>query len=527
MLEFTKQFDILSINTKLYTNGNESLKTKVGGILSIAIIILGITGFLFYLSKIITRSELSVSLNKIYTPESIYYLNTSNSIFAFRIADRFGNVVNDTYYSAVAQNWKYFFTKDENGINKISYNFDNLKVSRCENIKINSTEFNTVYSKFDVSRHWCLDPGQIIEIKNPYGGSIDYSYINIYFTHCTHLGDQCEKPDKIDNYLTSYLADIFFTSYYVDNYNYDEPLQPYIYTFSEFSSSAYFKRIFYEIKTLYHISDDGIVLPESKERSKVSFENYKNIIDFRNSNINGGKVLFQFSYIFNTNGFKETYHRSYKKIQNLLAEIGGFLNFIKLMCFSIMVVYTDIIYIPLIYQGYSLYLDENLNNKINSSSIQILNKNKKISYFENIRNSMSNANMDRLSNPRHTPNSEKEFRCDIKKSSFPSKKEILRNYIPFCKNKIISKEFKIFLAAKKKLIFNYLNVSSLIRVQNELCIIKHMLLKSKKDENQFNSAVSIVRLSENEKKHSYIDYQIENDIENNFFCNIEKYLKDS
>jgi hypothetical protein len=527
MLEFTKQFDLLSSNTRLYINGQKSLITKVGGILSILIIIIGLIGFFFYLSKIINRSEPSVSLNKIYTPESIYYLNTSESMFAFRIADRFGNVLNDTYYTPVAQHWKYFFTNDENGIKKISYKFDNLKVSKCENIKINSTEFNRVYSNFDVSRHWCLDPEQIIEIKNPYGGALDYSYINIYFTHCTHLGDKCEKPDKIDNYLTSYLADIFFTSYYVDNYNYEEPLQPYIYTFNEFSSSAYFKRIFYEIKTLDHISDDGIVLPESKERSKISIENYKNIIDFRNTNINGGKVLFQFSYIFNTNGFKETYYRNYKKIQNLLAEIGGFLNFIKLVCFCFMVFYTEVIYIPLIYQGYSFYFDENLDNKSKNSSMQIFNKNRKIPYLENFRNSLTNIPMTRLSNPRYTPTNENENHCDIKISPLPSNFKILKNYLLCWKNKILSREAKIFLAAKKKLISNYLNVSSLIRIRNELNLIKYMLLKSKKEENQFSFAVNIVRLSKNEQNYSYSDYQIPYDFDNNFNNVIEKYFKDS
>ena len=98
------------------------------------------------------------------------------------------------------------------------------------------------------------------------------------------------------------------TSYYADNYNYETPLQPYTYTLVEFSSSAFFKRIFYEIKTLDHFSDDGIITPDVKTRSKIGLENFKSIFDFRNTDMNGGKVLFQFTYSFNMNGFKETYH---------------------------------------------------------------------------------------------------------------------------------------------------------------------------------------------------------------------------
>lgn len=533
MFEFTKHLDILSSNIRFFLNGHKSLKTKFGGFLSFSIIILGLVGFFFYLSKIIDRSEPTVSMNKIYTPESIYYLNTTESVFAFRLADRLGNVINDTYYTPIAQHWKYFYVKDDKGNMKMNFNFTNLKFSKCESLNLNTPEFNEVYQKKDLSRHWCLNPGQIIEIKNPFGGNSDYSYINIYFTHCTHLGAQCEKRDKIDNFLTSYIAELFFKSYYVDNFNYQEPLQPYIYTFNEFSSSAFFKRIFYEIKTLEHFSDDGLVVPDEKTRSKFSVENLKSIFDYRNTDMNGGKLLFQFTYTFNTNGFKETYYRSYKKIQNLLAEIGGFLNFIKLVCLGFMLIYTEVIYVPLVYEGYSFYLDENVS-KNNHSSIQIFNKNLTSNNpnIENFRNSNNNSPMTKLSRiPQHFISKKNDVVPEVKKKSLPSNYEIFKNYFKCGQNK--SLDYKIFLEAKKKLISIYLNVSSLIGLRNELNLIKLMLLKSKKDENMFRSAVNIVRLSENENfENNYSNYygQIVNETELgqdniNLQTNIHKYLK--
>lgn len=506
MLDFIKHCDLLSSNTSLYLNGHKSLKNKLGGILTINIFILGLILFFFYFSKIIDRIDPSVSMNKVYTPESKYYLNTSESIFGFTILDRMAGFVNETYYTPVVQHWKYTFNTDDSGVRKLSYKIENLNFSKCDQIKINSTEFTRVYSKLDLSNNWCLDPGQIIEIKNPYAGAIDYSYINVIFTHCTHLGEKCEKKEKIEDVLTSYIANIFFTSYYVDNLNYEEPLQPYGYFFSEFSSSAYYKRIFHEIKTLDHISDGGFVLSDSKKQSKIALEDIKSVFDFRNSEINGGKVLFQFSYIFNKNSFKDTYYRSYKKIQMLLAEVGGFLNFIKSVGLLFVFVYTEIIYIPLTYNGFSFYLDENSQSgtKINDSLVYIVKKNINFPNLENNVNCSFNAPRKSVYNLRNNTLNENKIHNDPKLSQLPSSCEILKNYVICWRKKLLNVNSKTFLAAKKKLISNYLNISSLIRMHNELSILKQMLFKSKKDQSEFSSAVKMIRIKENEENSQSI-----------------------
>ena len=70
----------------------------------------------------------------------------------------------------------------------------------------------------------------------------------------------------------------------------------------------------------------------------------------------------------NSEGFKETYTLSYKKIQNLLAEIGGFLNFIRIIFTTILFVNWEIMFTPIAYRGYSYYLD---NNKINNAQSSV------------------------------------------------------------------------------------------------------------------------------------------------------------
>ena len=120
MLDFIKHCDLLSSNTSLYLNGHKSLKNKLGGILTINIFILGLILFFFYFSKIIDRIDPSVSMNKVYTPESKYYLNTSETVFGFSILDRVGGYVNETYYNPVVQQCKFTFNTDDCGVRKMS-----------------------------------------------------------------------------------------------------------------------------------------------------------------------------------------------------------------------------------------------------------------------------------------------------------------------------------------------------------------------------------------------------------------------
>jgi len=72
------------------------------------------------------------------------------------------------------------------------------------------------------------------------------------------------------------------------------------------------------------------------------FESSKTIIDFRDSIFKGGKLLMQFTFTFNENGIQENYDRSYKKFQNILAEVGGLIQFVKIIFSFFVYLYTEI-----------------------------------------------------------------------------------------------------------------------------------------------------------------------------------------
>ncbi len=130
-LEFFKEIDFLSYEPKLYLKGRQKLKNKLGALLSILMIVVGLAGFFYFFSKVLERSDPFVSMNKVFAYESNYTMNTSETIFAFRITNRIGQVVDDTYYTAIAQYWKYVYSKDENGNDVFTNKVQDLKVTKC------------------------------------------------------------------------------------------------------------------------------------------------------------------------------------------------------------------------------------------------------------------------------------------------------------------------------------------------------------------------------------------------------------
>jgi hypothetical protein len=358
MSEKIKDLDYLSNKTHLFLNGSCRNKTIFGGVLSIILFLIGTAATFYMFYKIIKREDPTVYQNRIFQNTVNFTINTTENVIAIGIVDFTGVEIDDNSFSVSAQ-MMYYKAKS---VSIDNYSFDKdvkpLKISKCgENYKLNSTEFNNLYASFNFYNYYCLDPGQVLTIENSFGFSSDFSYLNLYITSCNHSSD-CKKKEISDKNLNAFYVALISTQYTADNQNFKEPLQPYIFRYVELSSSTIYKRSYLDLKTLNYISDNGLFSTDKVQYNKAAFDKVKTTTDFRFVEINKAKIYYQLSLSLNSEGMHDTYFRNYLKIPTILANVGGFLNILKLFSTFFTYYFSEVSFVQTIFSNYFIFSGE-------------------------------------------------------------------------------------------------------------------------------------------------------------------------
>jgi hypothetical protein len=405
MSDKIKHLDYLSRNTQLYFDGSTRYKSTFGGVISILLTLIGGACLIYMFTKIVNREEPVVYENRIFRNSSSYTLNTSENVIAFALVDKGGNEMDDTIFSVYASMFYYKLSPVELGSKKLVLKGENrtIKISKCgRDYKLNSSEFDILYSSFDFSNYYCLDPGQIIKIENPFGFSNDFSYLNLFFTRCNDKPD-CKNSTVSDDVLSSYYVGLISTKYHADNQNFDQPLKPYSFRFTELSSSTVFKRIYYDLKNLNYASDNGLFLTDKVLYNKTTFDKTRISSDFGYKEYNNAKLYLQLTFSFSPEGFHDDYYRNYLKVPSMLAYVGGFLNILKIICSISLCIFYEVSFVSTIFSQYLIYINEDANvgeKKVSSRGrnliLENLDNSEKFNLNFTNKNQMDIENLDKI-----------------------------------------------------------------------------------------------------------------------------------
>jgi hypothetical protein len=418
-----------------------------------------ICGFSYLLNKILKREEPSVSMSSQYNNQGFLLINTSETLIAFCAIDALGIPLDYSYYSPVAQSWTYY--KLFNGtVYKDSYDKTNLKVAECsERHRLKGSKYENLYDKIDLTGHYCFEPNQTLNIQSPFGSFTNYTYINLYITYCSG-NENCANSTVIEKMMTSYYFRFVSVGYFLNNNNFEEPFQPFLDIWSDMSSSAFFKRSYYYLKNIIYNSDNGIVLNDNTEEHKTVYDSDKTIMDFRDSKIQNAKILYQFTITFNSQGIEDTIKRTYKKIQNIMAEIGGFVNALRLISMVLLELNYLIQFYPYILNKYYLVSKESNTSNYNKT-IQI-STNKDITNHQNLINIKPVIIKSKTIEHRGIDS--------ITRYEVPDPNEIFHNIFCF-------RQRPSYNLAKDKLIRYYLDILNLVNMRNEINAIKFLTIK--------------------------------------------------
>lgn len=352
---YFNKLDFLSQEFGFEMNNSNRYKNTQGAVFSfIAFITIFVIALLFGI-EVVERKSPSVTVSEEFSDD--IKLKISELPFMFSIWDNNGKYIPGFMnYFDYTINLLY---ADKNGYISI---YNDLYLKNCSEIEYNA-EYSTSISKLrDIERYCIYSDNKTHYLWNTFG-THNSSMLKVQFYVC----DQITNPNCLINESNKYIPNfaIQYFDFIINSANYDKPITSFIASkiFSlKRGVTKIFQFIFQQNK---YLSDDGWLLESMREIQFVSFRSYDLDIVFQETDK-------KFIGAFRIEAIKteRSIKRSYLKIQELFAKIGGIANAIIIISSVLSYHYLRYKYLVFIWAHSFLYLrDSNSGLKLQTNII--------------------------------------------------------------------------------------------------------------------------------------------------------------
>lgn len=434
-LSILNKCDFIGNTTNLKINGEKHFKTKLGGLLSIAICFLTILAGFYFCQEVWKKAKPNVNRSIISTPSPEDLVFGENWEFFFGL--QYNNVLyrDDSIYTIKGRLFKF--------IEGIGLTMQEYKIEPCTIDSFHERNKND-FLQYNINGTWCLSKDNIPDLKlSNVWGKPGFSFMDISLWPCrnTTTSSICKPKEEIEKRLNIGVFSIYTMYSIILTTDYKSPFKTAIY--NDFLPVSY-KSFTHSILYLYHSqisSDVGFLLEDIQDVNSHGIDRLK-INFYTQPELDTRFMRFQFQL---TN-WKEKYNRNYIKLQDIAAQIGGIINVFYIGSLILNFFISDFLYKQYIvdrFYGFNEVVNEyfvkkntlnldnfnekndndNCNSNINNSKSKI--ERKKIShddYFDS-ENSINNVNL----NESNSNRAQKNLLNDSNDQNILDSKELKKN----------------------------------------------------------------------------------------------------
>lgn len=386
MKKITTQIDLLGVPIGFEENGSSDLKTFMGGLLSLAILIATIVlGFLFG-KEIYQRKNPNVSYSQEFLDFSQVIVDDFPMIFNINFGN--GTFWTKDLYESVA------YYKSTIADLSLEVPFSDVNINACTHTDFPEKYQEMLASKMNCSEIacFCIKNTTGLEFHNEHGepGS---KFLNIQIKSCVDSETNTCHRNR-DNILNNVMANFFFLDTYVDSQK-SIPIQKYVRKIGLETSNSLQKRYVISFINNEYISDNGWILEAKETTQYVSYSS-----SYISYNIPKNSNTYLSMFTLDSPRLRTVLNRNYMKVQELFAKIGGLINALTIIMKIISYHFLKYYYYLVLNDHITKY--ESNNNNLDKSDIKNNeNTNKPVSLIvkHNINNFNSSfVNMNKLEN---------------------------------------------------------------------------------------------------------------------------------
>ncbi len=245
----------------------------------------------------------------------------------------------------------------------------NGSVQMSKEIKMEKCDLNKHFGEYsylfintsEIDSFYCLVPRPSnYSVDGIYGDKYKYSFYNIYIHFCTNdtNKDDCYDISTIHSVLSNPYIEVRSLDYTMNNFM-DLPGSLFVRYDRHPISSSSFKRIWMFLRSYNYSTDDGYITKTIKSQNFFMVESFRYDTDLRDLQT-GSFIPYSFcTYTILNYSQVNNIFRSFKKIQNLVADTGGIIKGVMTIFFLLnYTVSHNILSEKLVNSTCSLFLDE-------------------------------------------------------------------------------------------------------------------------------------------------------------------------
>ncbi|CAD8161459.1 unnamed protein product [Paramecium pentaurelia] len=320
-LKGIKQFDLFAQPLQLLVDKKEYHQTLFGSILTV--LLLALFSNLLY-QKLVTlfdRSNPTSLSSEIYhsQPEQ-YSLMPSNFTMTFAFQNSSYNTYIDESIYVVSAYLVKKSAKLQDGYKIDVYDKQELPLVKCNQQLIQQQELKEYFSHLDLPTNYCIDWNKIPNIQIQ--GTFDapkFEYIIMQFNTCTEQNKKsqpCKSQKEIEQALTQNYFSFQISSQTTNLKNPNSPYQPKGQDLFTTISSNIYKEISIYLEPLTTITDVGLIQTKLEYEKTLRYGRHTEMLDLSQSDLIMNVVIR-----LDTTEYVD--YRTYPKIQEILAELGG------------------------------------------------------------------------------------------------------------------------------------------------------------------------------------------------------------
>ncbi len=323
ILKFARQnLDIFGQPVNIHVYGESKMKTTLTLALSIFAMISSIVISIIFVVNFFKNKEINV----VYTENNTYSkLDLTKTPIMFGVFDAFARPVESNgTYSIVLTHMNYF-AEDVNGDGKLvnKNKRETLKLEPCDRKKHFTDIREDLLENVAFNQYQCLPYNNKTILSGIFGNIYKgFEIMQVSIVKCNKENSVCHDEKEIEKRLTNVYLSMGTLNNYFDHQNYTHPKQP---TFETNTLSMDYnlnRRHIIELKPITYKTDYGIVFNDMKSIDTYNID--KTSVDIITNIGNHRQVVGLLS--IRLSKAAGVYTRTFMKLQQLFADIGGFIK---------------------------------------------------------------------------------------------------------------------------------------------------------------------------------------------------------
>lgn len=331
-------FDIFGVRPALYFKNKKKTGTLFGLCLSFLLISFTFVCFFFFGQDLYSRTNPQILYSEEYTPlPQEFVIDPEKSPFLLEINDPFAqiyyknpNIVRMTVSQVV-------ISRDSQG--NLNHLFEDYAMEACSREHMQKLDENTrnYFENLNLGDFFCVPRN----LKNlSIAGAFDqkiFKTIRFKISICAE-NSSCLPQEEIKSLMSKGFVGLYFVDFNINPGDYESPRKPQPKeVFTNFAIETQ-----KEINVFFHNNvletDDGLVFKSRKKEQFLTFDSETDM-EFYTSDKDFISIYLKMRQK------TALYYRSYRKLQEVMAQIGGFTNFFWIFAFLLNYLYSHLLII--------------------------------------------------------------------------------------------------------------------------------------------------------------------------------------